>query len=268
MGGVALWFICMITFTFPTFAFITLAAKYLGVAGYIAVSAIVLKTSFAIKSWNAHMIPVSEALESKRIDEARALAQKTVRRDLSKADDQHVISATVETIAEGTVDGYTSPIFFFALFGTPGAIAYRMINTLDSIVGYRDREHIDLGWFSAKMDTVANYLPARITGHLILVASALLGENWKRAKSIFVKYRKTITSLNAGWPMSAMAGVLGVRLEKAEHYALGEPYEDLTVNHIHGALRIMKVTAMIFTVSVVVPLTLSIELIQKIIGVL
>ena len=169
IGGVALWFICMMTFTVPTFAFITLVTKYLGVAGYIVVSAVILKTTFTMKSWDAHIIPVSRALESKKTDEARILAQKTVRRDLSKADEQHVISASVETIAEGIVDGYASPIFFFALFASPGAIAYRMINTLDSTVGYRDREHIDLGWFSAKMDTIANYLPARITGYLSLI---------------------------------------------------------------------------------------------------
>lgn len=263
LGGIVLWIICVALFAVPAFTLMTFASKYLGAAGYVVASAIILKTSFALKSWDSHAIPVAKALESKMIEEARKLGQKTVRRDLSSADEQHVVSASVETIAEGIVDGYASPIFYFALLSAPGAIAYRMINTLDSMVGYKDQEYSNLGWFSAKMDTVANYIPARITGYVMLLASGLAGENWRRAKSIFVRDRGTLESLNAGWPMSAMAGALGVRLEKAGNYGLGEADETLTASHIYRAMNIMRTTCAVFTVIVALPLTYGIQLLQR-----
>ncbi len=262
-GGGVLCSFSVALFTLPTFALVTFAWKYFGAVGYVVVSAITLKTSFALKSWNPHIVPVAQALESKRIEEARKLCQKTVRRDLSAADEQHVISASVETVAEGIVDGYASPIFYFALFSTPGAVAYRVINTLDSMVGYRDQKYRDLGSFSAKLDTISNYAPARIVGYTLLLASALVGEDWKRAKRILLRDRGSLESLNAGWPISAMAGALGVRLEKAGYYALGEADENLTPAHIHRAINVMRATCAIFTVIVAIPLTYGSWLIQS-----
>ncbi len=266
MGGCVLWFVCVTGFAVATIAIVALAEKYLGAAGYVLASTIILKTSFALKSWDSHMLPVAEALESNNIQEARRLCQKTVRRDLSNANEQHVISASIETIAEGVIDGYTSPIFYFAVFAAPGAVVYRMINTLDSMVGYKDQEHMDLGWFSAKMDTAANYVPARITAFVMLLASALAGENWRRAKNILSRYRNTPESLNAGWPMSAMAGALGVKLEKTGQYTIGETYETLKTHHVYRALRIMKTTCAVFTLLVAVPLDYyGTQLIQKLV---
>jgi adenosylcobinamide-phosphate synthase len=265
IGGVVLWTLCVTLFTVPTIMVTTLVGRYLGATGYVLVSAAILKTTFALKSWYPHIIPVAKALESERIEEARQLTQKTVRRDLSSADEQHIISASVETVAEGIVDGYASPIFYFALFSTPGAIAYRVISTLDSMVGYRDEEHRDLGWFSAKMDTVANCIPARIAAYVMLLASAVVDEDWRRAKKIFVRDRSTLESLNAGWPMSAMAGALGVRLEKAGYYAIGEADEKLTINHIYRAMNVMKATCVIFTVIVAPPFTYGVQLIQRLV---
>ena len=266
IGGIVLWLICVALFTIPTVVAIALAQEHLGSIGYVLVSAVILKTSFALKSWDNHMIPVSTALELKKVDDAKKLVQRTVRRDLSNADEQHIISAGVETIAEGIVDGYTSPIFYFALFATPGAIVYRVINTLDSMVGYRDQENVNLGWFSARMDTIANYLPARITAYSMLIASALLRENWRRSKDVLARYRGTTESPNSGWPMSAMAGALGVRLEKVGYHELGDVYEDLAVNHIHRALNIMKVTCAVFTVVAAVPLLLGSQLIHDLVS--
>src|SRR5208337_5030447 len=93
-----------------------------------------------------------------------------VRRDPASLSDAQVISAGVETVAEGIGDGITSPLFYYALFGVPGAFAYRAINTLDSMVGYKDPEFLKLGWFSAKLDSLANWLPARLATILMLLA--------------------------------------------------------------------------------------------------
>ena len=263
VGGVVLCLVCIILFAMPTAILVVLAKRYLGTIGYVVVSAAILKTTFAIKTWDSHITPVAHALRSNRIKDARELCQKTVRRDLSNADAEHIISASVETIAEGIVDGYVSPIFYFAIFATPGAIAYRVINTLDSMVGYKDQTYVDLGRFSAKMDTVANYLPARITGHTLIFVSALLSENWKRAREIFQRDRDTLESINAGWPISAMAGALGIKLEKSGCYAVGETFENLTSDHINRAMAMMRVTYTVLTVVIILPLMYGNQLVQR-----
>jgi adenosylcobinamide-phosphate synthase len=166
-----------------------------------------------------------------------------------------VISAAVESIAEGTVDGITSAIFYFALFGVPGAIAFRAINTLDSMVGYKDFEHVNIGWFSAKMDTIANYIPARLTAFLMIIAAWMLQKNWKKAWRTLKNDKGKTESLNAGWPMATMAGALNVRLEKPDFYMLGdEGSNDPMPNHIHQALQIMKLTTILFGMLIVPPL--------------
>jgi adenosylcobinamide-phosphate synthase len=225
-----------------------------GPALYVVVAAILFKTTFAVKSMRHHTVPVVRALAEKSLDQARHLVQRVVRRDVSRLGEQHVISATVETIAEGTVDGTTSPLFYFAILGVPGAVAYRAVNTLDSTVGYRDREYLNRGWLSAKLDTVANFLPARITAILMVVAALLLGEDWRNAWRILRRDGGRTESLNAGWPMSAMAGALSVQLEKLGHYVLGDGNKPLMPEHIVKALNIMYVTTLLFTTVLVIPI--------------
>jgi adenosylcobinamide-phosphate synthase len=139
------------------------------------------------------------------------------------------------------------------LFGVPDAFAFRVINTLDSTVGYKDPEHINIGWFSATLDTIANCIPARLTSILMVVAAALLRENWRESWRILQRDKMKTNSLNAGWTTSAKAGALGVQLEKSEHYALGDK-GDISPAHIRRALRIMGLTAVLFGVVVVFPI--------------
>ena len=94
-----------------------------------------------------------------------------MRRDPNTLNERQIISAAVESIAESTTDGITAPFFFFAFFGVPGAFAYRVVNTLDSMVGYKNVENRNIGWFSAKLDTITNYIPARLTAYLMVAAS-------------------------------------------------------------------------------------------------
>jgi adenosylcobinamide-phosphate synthase len=220
---------------------------------YIIVSAILLETTFAIKCMGQYTVPIAEALKNKDIGEARKGLYYIVRRDPNKLNEQQIVSATVESIAESTTDGITTPFFFFALFGVPGAFAFRVINTLDSMVGYKDPEHMNIGWFSANLDTIANYVPARSTAVLMVTATALLGENWRESWRILQRDRTKTNSVNAGWTMSAMAGALGVQLEKSGHYALGDEGE-LTPEHITRALRIMELTTVLFGAIVIFPI--------------
>ncbi|MCW4044371.1 MAG: cobalamin biosynthesis protein [Candidatus Bathyarchaeota archaeon] len=226
---------------------------FLGWIPYIVVSAILFKTTFAIKCMRQYTGSIAGALKSGDLDKARRWLRYVVRRDPANLNEQQIASAAIESIGESTTDGITSPFFFFALFGVPGAFAFRVVNTLDSMVGYKDREHVNIGWFSAKLDTIANYVPTRFTAVLMVVAAALLGERWRESWRILQRDKAKTSSVNAGWTMSAMAGALGVQLEKPGHYALGDK-GNISPEHIRRALRIMDLTAVLFGAVVVCPI--------------
>jgi adenosylcobinamide-phosphate synthase len=219
---------------------------------YIIASAILLKTTIAINSMRHYTVPIAKALENRDIDKARRCLHYIVRRDPAELDERHIISAAVESIAESTTDGITTPFFFFALFGVPGAFAFRAINTLDSMVGYKDSENVNIGWFSAKMDTITNYIPARLTAILMVTSAMLLGADGVNSWRILQRDKNKTASLNAGWTISAMAGALNTQLEKQGYYALGDG-EDISPEDIRKAWRIMLLTAVLFSVVVVVP---------------
>ncbi|MGH9923572.1 MAG: adenosylcobinamide-phosphate synthase CbiB, partial [Nitrososphaerales archaeon] len=145
-------------------ALVVLLAYYLlyfvqeifGLVALAVVSVLMLKSTIAIRSMENHARAVMKALANNDLSAARTYLAKIVGRDTSQLDEQHILSATIESVGESTVDGITSPIFHYTLFGIVGAFAYRAINTLDSMIGYRDEYHRNIGWFSAKLDTIAN----------------------------------------------------------------------------------------------------------------
>ncbi|MBN1245453.1 cobalamin biosynthesis protein [Candidatus Bathyarchaeota archaeon] len=253
INGVILCLLVILIVAVPVYFLLFGIRLFFGWVPYIVVSAILFKTTFAIKCMKQYTVPIAEALKHKDFDKAKRGLYFIVRRDPTKLSEQQIASAAVESIAESTTDGITAPFFFFALFGVPGAFAFRVINTLDSMVGYKDQEHRNIGWFSAKLDTVANYVPARLTAILMVVAVALLGENWRESWRILQRDKTKTNSLNAGWTMSAMAGALGVQLEKSGHYALGDK-GDISPAHITRALRIMTLTAILFGTVVICPI--------------
>jgi adenosylcobinamide-phosphate synthase len=253
INGVLLFLLLIALFAVPAYFVLFWVRELLGWLPYILASAIILKTSFAIKCMRHYTLPVADAVEKEDYDRAKQLLPFIVRRSPKELTKRHIISAAVETIAEGTTDGITSPFFYFALFGVPGAVAFRVVNTLDSMVGYKDRAHINIGWFSAKMDTVANYIPARLTAILMIVSALLLREKWRESWRILQRDRKNTASVNAGWTISAMAGALNIQLEKPGFYKIGDN-NDLSPIHIKKALRIMTLTAILFGVSIILPL--------------
>jgi len=236
-----------------TYYFLYAIENFLGMIALIVVSIILLKSTIAIRGMEMHARSVMDALANNDIDTARSKLSNIVGRDTSQLDEQHVLSATIESVGESTVDGITSPIFYFALFGIPGAFAYRAINTLDSMIGYRDSYHKNIGWFSAHLDTIANYIPARITALLMVIAAKVIGADWKNSLYIMSRDRRNTPSMNGGWPMATIAGALRVRLEKNGYYSLGESYEHLTLQHCEKAISIMKVTTMLFCIVFALP---------------
>jgi adenosylcobinamide-phosphate synthase len=219
---------------------------------YIIVGAILFKATFAITGMGQYTKPIAKALKQKDLTEARKWLPYIVRRDPNSLNERQIISAAVESIAESTTDGITAPFFFYALFGVPGAFAYRVINTLDSRVGYKNTEFKNIGWFSAKMDTITNYIPARVTAYLILVAAFILREDYRESYRILQRDKHKTASPNAGYTISAMAGALNIQLEKQGYYILGDDH-GIAAEHISKALRVMTVTAILFGLIVVLP---------------
>ena len=253
INGVLLCLLLIVLFVVPVYFMLFWVHEFFGWLPYIVASAIVLQTTFAIKCMKQYTLPVADSVEKGDYDRARQLLPFIVRRNPTELTKRHIISAAVETIAEGTTDGITSPFFYFALFGVPGAVAFRVVNTLDSMVGYKDLDHINIGWFSAKMDTIANYIPSRLTAILMMLSALLLRENWRKSWRILQRDRKNTASHNAGWTISTMAGALNIQLEKPGFYKIGDN-NDLSPTHIIKALRIMVLTATLFGVSIILPL--------------
>jgi adenosylcobinamide-phosphate synthase len=225
-----------------------------GEVSYIIVGAILFKATFAISGMGQYTKPIAAALKQRDLDGARKWLPYIVRRDPNTLNERQIISAAVESIAESTTDGITAPFFFFAIFGVPGAFAYRVINTLDSMVGYKNEEYRNIGWFSAKMDTITNYIPARITAYLMVAAALLLGENWRESWRILQRDKNKTSSPNAGFTISAMAGALDIQLEKQGCYKLGDDKGHISHEDIGKALRVMTLTAALFGLVVVLPI--------------
>ena len=251
-NGVLLALGVMLLVSVPVFLLLFWLRQSFGSIPYIVVGAVLLKATFAVKGMGHYTKPIASALKKNDLGEARKWLHFIVRRDPNQLNERQIISAAVESIAESTTDGITAPFFFFALFGVSGAFAYRVVNTLDSMVGYKNVENKNIGWFSANLDTIANYVPARLTAYLMVAASFLLRENWRESWRILQRDKGKTASINAGWTISAMAGALGTQLEKQGYYVLGDDH-GISPEHITKALRVMALTAVLFGLVVVLP---------------
>ena len=220
----------------------------------IVIGTILLKMTIAIRGMEKHALAVVEALENDDIDEARANLAMITKRKTKDLDKNHILSGVLESISENTVDGVTGPLFYFALFGIPGAFVYRVINTIDSMIGYKTEMFRNLGWFGANCDNVLNYLPSRITGLVMVLASMLLGNDWKQSYQILKKDSGKTSSPNAGYPMAALAGALDTKFQKIDHYTIGIGSIYLSIKHVRSAITLMKVTTILFFGLVTIPI--------------
>ncbi|PKB72625.1 MAG: cobalamin biosynthesis protein CobD [SAR202 cluster bacterium Io17-Chloro-G7] len=210
---------------------------------YIIVGAILLKSTFALKMLHEAAAEVRQPLADGDVEQARLGLRSLVSRDPSALTPEQTAAATVESVSENIADSIGGPWLFFALFGLPGAFAYRAINTLDSMIGYHGEYEL-LGKASARLDDLINLVPARMSGLYLVLASALLpGQRVAGAWRIMWRHHNRTESPNAGWTMSGMAGALGVELEKVGHYRLGENTRPVAVEDITQAIRSMYVVA-------------------------
>ena len=189
------------------------------------------------------------------LEEGRQQVGRIVGRDTSELSAQEVRTAALETLAENLSDGVIAPLFWFALLGTPGMVAYKMVNTLDSMIGYRTERYKDFGCWAARIDDVANYIPARITALLMVIAAGkpqLIGFVWRNGRNH--------ASPNSGYPEAALAGILNCRFG-GPHYYFGElfdkPYigenaRELTTFDMKKAARINRTAEMLAIVIITV----------------
>lgn len=228
-------------FIIPAYLFLALL-KGFNTWLFVAVSAWLLKSTFSLRELARSAAKIKGLLQGDRIDEARHEMRSLVSRDVSRLEEPLLVAATVESVAENTSDSLVAPILYFFVLGVPGALLYRVVNTYDSMIGYHGKyEH--LGKFAARLDDVLNFVPARITGVLIVAAACITGKNGKAAWRLMWRDHGKTESPNAGWPMSAAAGALEVQLEKVGHYVLGDARMPLTLDKIDGSLSLMRITA-------------------------
>ena len=162
----------------------------------------------ALRSLHDHVAAVARPLEAGDIAAARTAVSMIVGRDPAQLDEAGIARAAIESLAENTSDGIVAPVFWGALFGLPGIVGYKAVNTLDSMIGHRTARHESFGWAAARIDDLANFIPARLTGFLF----ALLSARPQAATACMARDARAHRSINAGWPEAAMAGALGVRL--------------------------------------------------------
>ena len=235
-----------------------------------------LSTTLAIKGLGDAARAVIEPLSKGDLPAARQALGMIVGRDTQHLEEAEITRGAVETVAENTVDGITAPLFFAMVGGAPLALAYKAVNTLDSMVGYKSQRYADFGFASAKLDDVANWIPARLTMLCLWLAGLLLSVSgrgslcWKGALRGTLRDAPRHPSPNAGWPEAMVARLLGVQLGGTSSYqgvvshraTLGEPFKPLRVAHISATVRLMHGAWMLFMLLLVL-LTAGLMLIQR-----
>jgi adenosylcobinamide-phosphate synthase len=216
-------------------AWIAAASLLVATASYPVVQwllcVFLLKSAFSIRALGTAAEGVRKPLLAGDLESARSGLRSLCSRDAGRLDARRLAAATVESIAENTSDSVVAPLFWFVVAGAPGAVFYRAANTLDAMIGYRGQLEF-VGKAAARLDDVLNWIPARLTALLLFAGGLVTGKASANAARIAARDSRKTASPNAGWPMSMMAGLLGVSLEKEGEYSLGEhvgPVEHETI---------------------------------------
>lgn len=197
--------ITLILVSFVGMYLILMLATHINVWLHVAISSIIVFYCLAGKTLIDEVKQVFVAVDSS-VDEGRIQVARIVGRDTSNLNPQQIRKAALETLSENLSDGVIAPLFWFAILGVPGMFAYKMINTLDSMIGYKNERYKDFGCCAAHIDDIANYIPARLTAVLMILV------NGKLSLFLFVKkYARQHASPNSGYPESALAGILNCR---------------------------------------------------------
>lgn len=211
---------------------------------------------FAARSLKKESMKVATALKKGDLEEARKYVSYIVGRDTSELSEEAVAKAAVETVAENTSDGVVAPLIYMAIGGAPLAFAYKAVNTLDSMIGYKNERYLFFGRFAAKLDDVCNFIPARVSAVLMITAAAILGFDGKAAARIFRRDRKKHASPNSAQTESVCAGALQLQLAGDASYfgkvyhkpTIGDPIRHANADDIGRANRLMYGTSVLAVV--------------------
>lgn len=239
--GAVITLLVMAIFTLPVF-FLLLYLKDVSFIAYVLVGAGLLKLTFSLRGLRNTVRRIKRLLLDEKINEVRFELRALVSRDTSSLSKPFLISAAVESTAESTCDSFVAPLFYFLFLGVPGAFAYRIVSTLDSMIGYHG-EYEYLGKFSSRLDDVLNFIPARLTALLLVLAAFFSRRSGRRSWQVALGDHANTESPNAGWPMAAAAGALNVQLEKVGHYKLGRANSRLVPETIDESLSLMQIAA-------------------------
>ena len=207
--------------------------------------AFLLKSMFAVRAMTDEAEKVGQDLEAGSSETARESLSRIVSRDVADLDDSGIASATISSVAENVTDSVVGPLVAYGAFGLPGAAAYRAIDTLDSMIGYRGKyEHF--GAASARLDDAASYVPARLGGGAVVTAASVMqGYDGRSSARTMIEQHERTESPNGGWPIGAMAGALGVEVEKSGHYRLGPEGKRPAAGDIRRANRLFTGAALV-----------------------
>lgn len=213
----------------------------------LAVGIWFMGSALAVKGLADAAKEIYRLLKAKNLPEARERVGWIVGRDTANLDESEITRATVETVAENIVDGIIAPLFYGFIGGVPLAMAYKAVNTLDSMVGYRNEKYREFGWASARFDDICNYIPARLTGILLLLTFILMGKQAGVAFRVIRRDSGQHPSPNSGIPEAGVAGAMGIRLGGVNFYGgvkafrayMGDPKEAISKEHIAETVKIM-----------------------------
>lgn len=232
----------------------------------LAVEVILAYQMLAVKSLKDESMKVYHALKTGDLDDARYAVSMIVGRDTKELDEKGITKATVETVAENTSDGVIAPLIFMLVFGVAGGVFYKTVNTMDSMVGYKNDRNIYMGRVAAKLDDVVNFIPARLSAICMLMAGGIMGYSVSDGWRIFRRDRFNHASPNSAQTESVCAGLLGVKLAGDAYYfgklyskpTIGDAVNDIVIEHIKVVNKFAYGTAVItLVVGVIVLLVVS-----------
>ena len=259
IAGFFLWFI-VVGATFGITTLVLQLFKFNKLA-YFIVNTILIYTTLATKCLKDESVKIYKVLKTGDLDKSRIQLSYIVGRDTKNLNEKEIVRATVETVAENTVDGIIAPLFYGFIGGAPLAMAYKAVNTLDSTVGYKNDKYYYLGFASAKIDDIANYIPARLGVILLPLGSLFTGFNFKDALKIGIRDRKNHKSPNCAFSEGAVAGALGIQLGGTNVYfgkevykpTIGDKTREIEIEDIVRTNKIMYsssiISIIIFTVA-------------------
>ncbi|MBE9572494.1 MAG: cobalamin biosynthesis protein CobD [Proteobacteria bacterium] len=249
-AGIILWFAVVAPSFFITWGIVEGCFFINSLFGAI-IAILLASLTLATRSLYDESRVVLSALNSDNLEEARKSLSMIVGRDTKNLNEEEILRAVIETVSENLSDGIVAPMFYLAVGGLPLAMAYKAVNTLDSMVGYKNARYKDIGCFSARMDDIFNWIPARLTGLIIILAAFILRLNWRDSWRIMRRDGRNHSSPNSGIPEAAVAGSLGIQLGGENRY-FGEIVSKPTIgDRINGVGRgdVKKTWAVMFASS-------------------